>query len=231
MFCWLFLVLGIISSCIFIYKRDANSGHIALLLKTSSSVLFIITAVVAIYYNRGDVRYGLMTVLGLVFSMLGDIWLDLKWIYPKDIRYFLYGGFAFFILGHVCYISAMSLANGFKITDILLCMVAPVVVSLGTQFAAKPLELDFTGYKFIASLYSFFLTMTVSTAVTAVRLSKGSYSQIMMLAGAVLFFISDLILSNTYFGKNKTSRSYIIANHSFYYAGQFMIAMSVFFFE
>ncbi len=231
MICWICLVFGIISTCIFIYKREANSSHFALLLKTSSSMLFIMTAIFAVYYNKGDMRYGLLIALGLVFSMLGDIWLDLKWIYPKDVRYYLYGGFVFFMLGHVCYTSAMGLSNHLAVKDFLLCLIMPLIVSVGTQFAAKPLKLDFTGYKFITSLYSFFLAMTLSVSTVIAFKTGGEKSQVMMAAGAFLFFLSDLILSNTYFGVNKVSKSYIASNHALYYAGQFMIAMSVFFFD
>ena len=99
MLCWIFLGLGIVTTCVFLYKRDSNGSRMALLLKTAASLMFITTAVVAIYYNRGDMRYGLMIVMGLVLGMLGDIWLDLKWIYPNDIKYFLYGGFIFFCSG------------------------------------------------------------------------------------------------------------------------------------
>lgn len=231
MVCWICLVFGIICTCVFIYKREANSSHFALLLKTSSSMLFIMTAIFAVYYNKGDMRYGLLIALGLVFSMLGDIWLDLKWIYPRDIRYYLYGGFVFFLLGHVCYTSAMGLSNGMTLTEFLPCLIAPLLVSLGTQFAAKPLKMNFTGYKFIVSLYTFFLVMTLSVSTVLAIKSHGEKSQVMMAAGATLFFLSDLILSNTYFGVNKTSKPYIAANHALYYAGQFMIAMSVFFFK
>lgn len=231
MICWICLVLGIISTVIFIYKREANSSHFALLLKTSSSMLFIMTAIFAVYYNKGDMRYGLLIALGLVFSMLGDIWLDLKWIYPKDIRYYLYGGFVFFLLGHVCYTSAMGLSNGMTLKQFLPCLIMPIIVSGGTQFAAKPLKLNFAGYKFIVSLYTFFLSMTLSVSFTLAVQTHGEVSQVMMASGALLFFLSDFILSSTYFGENKVSRPYIVANHALYYAGQFMIAMSVFFFE
>ena len=230
MVCWICLVFGIICTCIFIYKREANSSHFALLLKTSSSMLFIMTAIFAVYYNKGDMRYGLLIALGLVFSMLGDIWLDLKWIYPRDIRYYLYGGFVFFLLGHVCYTSALGLSNGMKILEFLPCLIAPLIISLGTQLAAKPMKLDFTGYKFIVSLYTFFLVMTLSVS-TVLAVKTGATSQIMMAVGAFLFFLSDLILSNTYFGVDKVSKPYIASNHALYYAGQFLIAMSVFFFE
>lgn len=231
MICWICLVLGIICTVIFIYKREANSSHFALLLKTSSSMMFIMTAIVAVYYNKGDMRYGLLIALGLVFSMLGDIWLDLKWIYPRDIKYYLYGGFVFFMLGHVCYTSAMGLSNGITLKELLICFIAPAIVCAGMQFAAKPLKLDFTGYKFITALYTFFLTLTLSMSILTAIKTGGARSQVMMSTGATLFFLSDLVLSNTYFGTNKDTRPYIVSNHALYYLGQFMIAMSVFFFK
>ncbi|MCQ2479088.1 MAG: lysoplasmalogenase, partial [Clostridia bacterium] len=66
--------------------------------------------------------------------------------------------------------------------------------------------------------------------LTAIK-TGGARSQVMMSTGATLFFLSDLVLSNTYFGTNKDTRPYIVSNHALYYLGQFMIAMSVFFFK
>ena len=42
--------------------------------------------------------------------------------------------------------------------------------------------------------------------------------------GAVLFLISDLILSGTYFGTGKRRPKDVISNHIFYYAAQYLIA-------
>ena len=52
-------------------------------------MMFVITAAVSMYYSKGDMRYGILILIGLAFGMLGDIWLDLKWIYKEEIRYFL----------------------------------------------------------------------------------------------------------------------------------------------
>lgn len=229
MLCWIFLGLGIVTTCVFLYKRDSNGSRMALLLKTAASLMFITTAVVAIYYNRGDMRYGLMIVMGLVLGMLGDIWLDLKWIYPNDIKYFLYGGFIFFLLGHLCFTSAVVLINEMPIKEFLLCLIPPVLIAIGVQLCAKPLKLDFTGYKFISSLYGAFLAMTVSVSARSAIVSGGATSQVVMTVGAALFFLSDFMLSGTYFGQGKNSKPYVVLNHILYYSGQFMIAMSVFF--
>jgi len=51
----------------------------------------------------------------------------------------------------------------------------------------------------------------------------------MMFAGGLLFTISDLILSGTYFGKGKERPVDIITNSVSYYAAQFVIALAMFF--
>jgi len=45
--------------------------------------------------------------------------------------------------------------------------------------------------------------------------------------GALLFLLSDLVLSGTYFGTGKRRPVDVILNHILYYAGQFLIAGSV----
>ena len=58
-----------------------------------------------------------------------------------------------------------------------------------------------------------------------------------LLAGAILFVLSDMVLSMTYFSKtadyerkgmlNPESRLMIIVNHATYYLAQFLIALSL----
>ena len=53
---------------------------------------------------------------------------------------------------------------------------------------------------------------------------------VLMAIGATLFTISDAILSNTYFGRGFDGSIWLFLNHFTYYAGQYLIASSVFFF-
>ena len=50
-----------------------------------------------------------------------------------------------------------------------------------------------------------------------------------MFVGGVLFLLSDLILSGTYFGEGKRRPVDIVTNHVAYYAAQFVIASAVMF--
>ena len=45
--------------------------------------------------------------------------------------------------------------------------------------------------------------------------------------GSVLFALSDLVLSGTYFGVGKERPVDIASNYILYYAGQFLIALSL----
>lgn len=229
MLTWIFLALGIICTVLFLIKRDGNSSLSALMLKTCSSMMFVITAAVSLYYTKGDIRYGILIVIGLVFGLLGDIWLDLKWIYKEEIRYYLYGGFIFFMLGHFSFIPAVIIANHLQPAQVAQCLIMPVLVAVGVQLAAKPMKLDMTGYRAICSVYGAFVALTLSTSVTAAFANQGGFSQTLMAIGAAAFFASDLILCSTYFGKDKTGKGYVVVNHLLYYIGQFSIAVSVFF--
>ena len=51
---------------------------------------------------------------------------------------------------------------------------------------------------------------------------------VMMLIGGVLFAISDLVLSRTYFGEGHETPIDFILNYIFYYSAQFVIALSLF---
>ena len=45
--------------------------------------------------------------------------------------------------------------------------------------------------------------------------------------GAVLFLLSDVVLSFTYFGKGWDKPVHIFVNHLLYYAAQFIIASTI----
>ncbi|MBQ7595621.1 MAG: hypothetical protein IJU45_03025 [Clostridia bacterium] len=231
MLTWAFLALGIIFMVIFLIKRDCNSSLSAVIFKICASMMFVVTGAVSLFYTKGDLRYGILFVIGLAFGMLGDIWLDFKWIYKDDNRYFMYGGFIFFLIGHLCYIPAIIMVNDLPLKTLLFCFIFPVIMAVGVHLAAKPMKLDMTGYRVICSVYGAAVGMTVSTSVAAAFADGREISQIILAVGSVLFLLSDLILCSTYFGEGKTTRPYIFVNHLLYYLAQFAFAMSIYFLE
>ena len=137
-----------------------------------------------------------------------------------------------FALGHACYISGMYLEffNGQSPLYIVLPLVGGLLISICNLFIAKPMKLDYSGYKVISIIYGFFLfSMTLSALSLSIMMGFNNVTLIMMFAGGLLFTISDLILSGTYFGKGKERPVDIITNSVTYYLAQFVIAFAIFF--
>jgi hypothetical protein len=113
---------------------------------------------------------------------------------------------------------------------IILPLVGGLLISVCNLFIAKPMKLDYSGYKVISIIYGFFLfSMTLSSLSLSIMVGFNNVTLIMMFAGGLLFTISDLILSGTYFGKGKERPVDIITNSVTYYAAQFVIALALFF--
>ena len=105
-----------------------------------------------------------------------------------------------------------------------------LLISISNLFIAKPMKLDYTGYRVISIIYGFFLfSMTLSALSLSIMMGFNNVTLIMIFAGGLLFTISDLILSGTYFGKGKERPVDIITNSVTYYAAQFVIALALFF--
>lgn len=108
---WALLVIGILAIVVFLVLRVKRGGIAALYAKAVASLCFIATAVAATNENRSFLGFGSFMTIGLVCGLLGDVWLDLKWIYLQDKDSYLYSGFIFFLLGHICFITAVFNAS------------------------------------------------------------------------------------------------------------------------
>ena len=91
---------------VFLVLRVKCGGFKGLFSKATASFFFLLTALCAAAANPGHGVYAVLIVFGLVLGLSGDIWLDLKWIYEKDMEKFLNAGFIAFMIGHVSYYAA-----------------------------------------------------------------------------------------------------------------------------
>ena len=203
----------------------------AVMFKAAASICFVGVAAVSLF-AKGYHALSICVALGLFFGVLGDIWLDFKYVFKEHDKIFTYAGFISFALGHACYISGMYLEffNGQSPLYIILPLVGGLLISVMNLFIAKPMKLDYSGYKLISFIYGFFLfSMVLSSLSLCIMTGFKSATLIMMFVGGLLFTISDLILSGTYFGKGKERPVDIITNSVSYYAAQFVIALAMFF--
>ena len=206
--------IGVAVSLAFVFVRSGGNSVRNLIFKSVSSLFFMLSAVFAV-----------IGALGLV----GDILLDLKGVYKKDANNYLKGGFIFFLIGHVFYTAALIHFTKLDWWKVLISAAVAIAVGAVMIATANIMRVHYGKYRRIVFFYVCFLIMTNVTAIFA-AFTTGEKSMILMAIGATLFTISDAILSNTYFGRGFDGGIWLFLNHFAYYAGQYLIASSVFFF-
>lgn len=229
-FYYVLLAIGITATIVFLVLRVKKGGIAALYAKAIASCCFIATALAAMNRNRVFLEFGTLILAGLILGMLGDIWLDLKWIYLQDKNSYLYAGFISFLLGHLCFITAIFRSAPWNSFSIIMSIVLALVIGLIALLMEKPLKMKYGKFKLIVFLYSCTLALTMTSSMMTAYITKFKLSAwIVMSVGALLFLLSDLVLSGMYFGENKNTKGNIILNHTLYYAAQFCMAATILF--
>lgn len=226
---WALLVIGILAIVVFLVLRVKRGGIAALYAKAVASLCFIATAVAATNENRSFLGFGSWMTIGLVCGLLGDVWLDLKWIYLQDKDSYLYSGFIFFLLGHICFITAVFNASPYPPLSAVIAAAAALVIAVIAILLEKPLKMRYGKFKWIVFLYSLTLSMTMTMAMVTAVITHFQTMWVVMSVGGLLFLLSDLVLSGMYFGEGKNTKFNVVLNHSLYYAAQFIMAATVLF--
>lgn len=231
--------LGFAAMLAFLIKCNKKRSVGGVFTKMVVSLFFIMTAFFGLNHvmtttaDMTVLKYGLMLVMGLVFGLLGDIYLDQKWVYPADDEKYLYAGFAVFAVGHFFYVSAMIMKAGLSFVHILIAVALAFVIAIVNGLLEKPSKLDYGKFRKIVFLYSAVVGLTMTTAgvaLVATYMAEGNLVLcvpyiVFTLAGG-LFLISDIILSGQYFGPRNTPVNFVL-NHVTYFVAQYMIALTI----
>ncbi len=157
-------------------------------------------------------RYGRVILAGLLLSWFGDMFL------LGSSREFFLAGLVSFLLGHVAYIVAFSV-HGLN-HRWSLSVIAPVAVlsMLVTIWLAPHLPDDM-----IVPVRAY--TLVISVMVITAFGAKGAGGSLLIPAGALLFYFSDLSVAAMRFA-DPAFPTYVWGL-PFYYTGQLMLALSV----
>ncbi|MBR0404672.1 MAG: hypothetical protein IJI68_05665 [Eggerthellaceae bacterium] len=232
---WILIICAAIALVWYVREKIKAYSLKAVLIKSVVSVLFIAVGVCGLHAsttNAGGNPIGVLVVMGLVCGLLGDIWLDLKYVFPEQDLLFTYAGFAVFGIGHVLYIAGMLMRfyppGG--IAYVLAPIVLAIVMSVVNAALEKPMKLDYGRMKPVVIVYGvlLFATMLLSGSLA---LSHGWQEPALNLlfAGGILFAVSDLVLSGTYFGTGHERPIDFVLNYFTYYPAQFLIATALMF--
>lgn len=234
------VVLGIALLVWYIREKIKEYSMKAMYIKTAVSVCFIATALTGmVCRGQTSLLYGAFITGGLIFGLMGDIVLDLKYIDREREDSHTKSGFIFFGIGHLLFMLAMYFRYGQFIVPSLLFAAVSLVIGFAAGFATAksgPRFGNSYGEHFtIVALYSGMLaSATVMALLYAViyACAPSFFSPepalILMFTGLAAFLVSDLILSRTYYGEGHHKPADIISNYAFYYAAQFIIALSIY---
>ena len=231
----LLLVCGTVLLFLYIWEKIKAYSVKAVLLKSVVSMLFIMVGVYGTWLSASKGNAVLLcpfVVLGLVCGLLGDIWLDLKYVFPEKDEPFTYAGFCVFGVGHILYIIGMLLTyypSGKPMTVFVPILLA-IVLSIGNAVLEKPMKLSYGKFKPVVIAYGVILfAMVLISGNLALYYGWVKTPLNLIFIGGVSFAISDLILSGTYFGTGKERPIDLTLNYITYYTAQFLIASSLVF--
>ena len=228
------LFIGLVLLTVFLVYRAKGERVKAVFVKGFVSLSFIFTALVAWKCSSNpNSAFGIYILIGLTFGLLGDIFLDLKFIILKHEHLYTVLGFASFFFGHLFYIIGLF-TNFYDVSQNILYIIIPVVIATILAIVTllfEPLKITKYGrMRPYVGLYAFMLFLVTPLYFSVAFQSGWKVVTVAIMAPAFISFaLSDLILNNTYFGVGFDKPIHIVINHLLYYIAQFMIAISLFF--
>ncbi|MBR5991929.1 MAG: hypothetical protein IK036_04150, partial [Clostridia bacterium] len=207
-----FLGIGLLFLAWFCYERVKGVSVKATIIKALTSAYFMIVAVSAFIEARPEkmAQFGLFVIIGLLFGLFGDIWLDLKYVYPDDNDIYTFAGFFTFLFQHVLVIAGLMMNYAdWKSGKGIAFAIVPVVLglaagALNVLFLEKPMKLNYGKFKAISGGYGgILIANTLLSGSLAIYYGWQNMTLNLLFIGLIFFLISDLILSGTYFGEGK----------------------------
>ena len=196
-----------------LYFEKQNNWKKILPVKTVFSCLFILTAVVQAHPLPG---YYQVMLLGFVFCLGGDVFLAL----PQKKMFLL--GLISFLTGHVFYVIAFLKVAGLN-SFAVVGTVLTIGVSIGVYKWLKP---HLGTMKIPVIFYIIVISCMLCGAWAILGEPKlTGQGRLLVFLGALSFYVSDLFVARNQFLKDAFLNR--LAGLPLYYAGQFMLALSV----
>lgn len=184
-------------------------------LKPIATLLVITVALLSFLEPRQNLTYTVGVLIGLLFSFGGDMAL----MFQEHRKPFVIG-LILFLLAHIVYAVVFTLLGRFSALDLLSGFVLLVV---GVGFYAL-IQANLGSMRIPVILYIVVISIMVHRAVSTFANPAIDTGQALTItAGAIVFYISDVILAASRFWR---SWRYHRISLAFYYTGQTLIALA-----
>lgn len=218
----LLCILGAAIQALFIAVEHNEKYVGAVCLKGSASVVFVIIGAIA-FAAAANTQFAKPVFIGLILGAVGDILLNLRFVFEKNGQKIFLLGIAAFLAGHILYLAALIPQS----ENLWLCIIIGAVIAAAIlAYIFKTMDVK-PAFKAFGVLY--IGAVVIMTAIAIGNLISGPSTTTWLYAiGAVLFTVSDVVLIFNTFGTTQRF-SLRITNLSLYYIGQLLIASSLFF--
>ena len=230
---YVLMAIGIIIQATFIIVEHKENFVLADILKGTAALVFVIIGFLGMKTGLNQGFAGKIFT-GLIFGMIGDILLNLRFVFEKNGQKIFLAGIAAFLTGHILYLIALMPHARHLVIDIIIgavlagCLLTYIFKTMDVKPAFKAFGVVYLGAVIImtciaidCAIYSLPLMIQGSPEV-------GKLSAVIYAIGAVLFTASDIVLIfNTFSGVTRFSLR--ITNLTLYYIGQLLIAASLFY--
>lgn len=194
--------------------------HGTLRLKGTVSAGFVAigacNTVYALISRGAGLKYPLTMLAGLVFAMLGDVYLGISF----------FQGVGFFAAGHVLYFASFSALEGLRRRD-LLPMAAIMLASVMILKLTPWFNLKNRTTEAVVLGYAVVISGMLGKAVSNV-LRRRSGLNLLLAAGSALFYFSDLMLALGRFGNGPDFTGTLCL--ATYYPAQCLLGLSIYFY-
>jgi uncharacterized membrane protein YhhN len=188
--------------------------------KPLSTLLVIATALLSFLEPTPNLTYTVGIVIGLLFSLGGDVALMFK-----ESRKAFALGLVLFLLAHVAYTVVFILLGRFSAWDLLS---AGLLLAAGAGFYTL-LRPNLGSMRGPVIAYMVVISLMVNRAASTLVSPAFTPGQAaMILSGAVLFYISDVMLAANRFWR---PWRYHRVSLAFYYSGQLLLALAAGYFS
>jgi uncharacterized membrane protein YhhN len=208
------LFILILSSKIFFsIKKNLSLKY---LLTPLTTLTLILLPLLSLYRNSN--LYSVIIAFALICSLIGDIFN----MFEDNTDFYLPFGIIFFVMAHIAYIFNFMKGYSFSSYQIFIILfVLSIMITTSIIFKFSSII-----HKIIVGLYMFVVSATMIIAIG--NLNKAfSARAVLISAGAVLFWLSDLMLGIHLFWKNMKFQSLYV--WGLYAPAQFLIALSCFY--